>query len=303
MFDLFFHPIYTYGIDKNSRFPRERYELTRKSIDTINTNINFQQPTMAKIEDIYLAHDKEFVNSFIDGLLTKKEKRQIGLQPWNEHIIERTRYIIGGSIGALKSAIGRNNIAGNMAGGTHHAHFSYGSGYCIFNDIAICAIKSIIDYDNINNVLIIDLDVHQGDGTASILENHCDIFTFSMHCENNFPLKKMKSDIDVSLDKGMRDNEYLDILEKYIQILKKIKSDLILFQAGVDILSHDSLGYLEISRNGIKKRNEIILNFAKEKKTPLVVFMGGGYARPIEYSVDAFTDLFLQCSDYANCFN
>jgi len=303
VFDLFFHPIYTYGIDKNSRFPRERYELTRKSIDTINTNINFQQPTMAKIEDIYLAHDKEFVNSFIGGLLTKKEKRQIGLQPWNKHIIERTRYIIGGSIGALKSAIGRNNIAGNMAGGTHHAHFSYGSGYCIFNDIAICAIKSIIDYDNINNVLIIDLDVHQGDGTASILENHCDIFTFSMHCENNFPLKKMKSDIDVSLDKGMRDNEYLDILEKYIQILKKIKSDLILFQAGVDILSHDSLGYLEISRDGIKKRNEIILNFAKEKKTPLVVFMGGGYARPIEYSVDAFTDLFLQCSDYANCFN
>ena len=303
MFDLFFHPIYTYGIDKNSRFPRERYELTRKSIDIINTNINFQQPTMAEIEDIYLAHDKQFVNSFIDGLLTKKEKRQIGLQPWNEHIIERTRYIIGGSIGALKSAIGRNNIAGNMAGGTHHAHFSYGSGYCIFNDIAICAIKSIIDYDNINNVLIIDLDVHQGDGTASILENHCDIFTFSMHCENNFPLKKMKSDIDVSLDKGMRDNEYLDILEKYIQILKKIKSDLILFQAGVDILSHDSLGYLEISRDGIKKRNEIILNFAKEKKTPLVVFMGGGYARPIEYSVDAFTDLFLQCSDYANCFN
>jgi len=258
---------------------------------------------MATIEDIYLAHDKEFVNSFIGGLLTKKEKRQIGLQPWNKHIIERTRYIIGGSIGALKSAIGRNNIAGNMAGGTHHAHFSYGSGYCIFNDIAICAIKSIIDYDNINNVLIIDLDVHQGDGTASILENHCDIFTFSMHCENNFPLKKMKSDIDVSLDKGMRDNEYLDILEKYIQILKKIKSDLILFQAGVDILSHDSLGYLEISRDGIKKRNEIILNFAKEKKTPLVVFMGGGYARPIEYSVDAFTDLFLQCSDYANCFN
>ena len=303
MFDLFFHPIYTYGIDKNSRFPRERYELTRKSIDIINTNINFQQPTMAEIEDIYLAHDKEFVNSFIDGLLTKKEKRQIGLQPWNKHIIERTRYIIGGSIGALKSAIERNNIAGNMAGGTHHAHFSYGSGYCIFNDIAICAIKSIIDYDNINNVLIIDLDVHQGDGTASILENHGDIFTFSMHCEKNFPLKKMKSDIDVSLDKGMRDNEYLDILEKYIQILKKIKSDLILFQAGVDILSHDNLGYLEISRDGIKKRNEIILNFAEEKKIPLVVFMGGGYAKPIEYSVDAYTDLFLQCSDYANCFN
>ena len=126
----------------------------------------------------------------MNGLLSQKEIRRIGLQPWNKNIIKRTLYILGGSIGAMKSAIIRKSIAGNMAGGTHHAHFSYGSGYCIFNDLAICAIKAIKDFKEINNVLIIDLDVHQGDGTASILENYKNIFTFSMHCKNNFPLKK-----------------------------------------------------------------------------------------------------------------
>ena len=303
MFELFYHPIYTYGIDKNSTFPRDRYRITKNYLDKQKVIINFQKPNLAKVEDIILGHEKKYVTSFIQGLLTEKEKRRIGLQPWNEHIVNRTRYILGGSIGAMKSAIERNNIAGNMAGGTHHAHFSYGSGYCIFNDLAICAFKSIKDYKNINKVLIIDLDVHQGDGTASILKNHRNIFTFSMHCENNFPLKKMKSDLDIPLKKGMKDDQYLDILQKNIKTLKKSKFDLVLFQAGVDILHQDSLGYLEISREGIKNRNEIVLELAREKDLPLVVFMGGGYSKPIQHSVDAFVDLFVQCSNYANVIN
>ena len=223
MFELFYHPIYTYGIDKNSTFPRDRYRITKNYLDKQKVIINFQKPNLAKVEDIILGHEKKYVTSFIQGLLTEKEKRRIGLQPWNEHIVNRTRYILGGSIGAMKSAVERNNIAGNMAGGTHHAHFSYGSGYCIFNDLAICAFKSIKDYKNINKVLIIDLDVHQGDGTASILKNHRNIFTFSMHCENNFPLKKMKSDLDIPLKKGMKDDQYLDILQKNIKTIKTIK--------------------------------------------------------------------------------
>tara|TARA_Y100000768_G_scaffold337557_1_gene279770 strand:- start:199 stop:1110 length:912 start_codon:yes stop_codon:yes gene_type:complete len=303
MFELFYHPIYTYGIDKNSTFPRDRYEMTKNYLDEQEIMINFQKPKLARFEDILLGHQEKFVTSFMNGLLTAKEKRRIGLQPWNEHIVNRTRYILGGSIGAMQSAIKRKSIAGNMAGGTHHAHFSYGSGYCIFNDLAICAIKSIKDYKDINNVLIIDLDVHQGDGTASILKNYKNIFTFSMHCENNFPLKKKKSDLDISLKKGMKDNQYLDILQKNIEILKKMKLDLILFQAGVDILCEDSLGYLEISRKGIKSRNKIVLEFAKEKNLPLIVFMGGGYSKPIKHSVDSFVDLFIQCSQYAKMVN
>ena len=277
--------------------------MTKNYLDEQEIMINFQKPKLARFEDVFLAHQEKYATSFMEGLLTEKEKRRIGLQPWNEHIVNRTRYILGGSIGAMQSAIKRKSIAGNMAGGTHHAHFSYGSGYCIFNDLAICAIKSIKDYKNINNVLIIDLDVHQGDGTASILKNYKNIFTFSMHCENNFPLKKMKSDLDISLRKGMKDNQYLDILQKNIEILKKMKIDLILFQAGVDILCKDSLGYLEISRRGIKSRNKIVLEFAREKKLPLIVFMGGGYSKPIKHSVDSFVDLFIQCSQYAKIVN
>ena len=277
--------------------------MTKNYLDEQEIMINFQKPKLARFEDVFLAHQEKYATSFMEGLLTEKEKRRIGLQPWNEHIVNRTRYILGGSIGAMQSAIKRKSIAGNMAGGTHHAHFSYGSGYCIFNDLAICAIKSIKDHKNINNVLIIDLDVHQGDGTASILKNYKNIFTFSMHCENNFPLKKMKSDLDISLRKGMKDNQYLDILQKNIEILKKMKIDLILFQAGVDILCKDSLGYLEISRRGIKSRNKIVLEFAREKKLPLIVFMGGGYSKPIKHSVDSFVDLFIQCSQYAKIVN
>lgn len=302
MFELFYHPIYTYGIDKNSTFPRERYELTKNKLKDKKLLIHFKKPNLASLEDIYLGHDKKFVNSFVNGALSQNEIRKIGLQPWNENIVHRTLYILGGSIGAMKSAIKKRSIAGNMAGGTHHAHFSYGSGYCIFNDLAICAIKAINNFQGIKKVLIIDLDVHQGDGTASILENYQNIFTFSMHCKNNFPLKKTKSDLDVPLEKGMQDNQYLETLQKHIEILKKKKVDLILFQAGVDILSKDRLGYLQISRNGVRKRNKMVLDFAKEKKIPLVIFMGGGYSKPIQHSVDSFVDLFTQCSRYVTYF-
>lgn len=298
MLELFYHPIYTYGIDKNSRFPRDRYELTREALNKSNSDLVFVEPQMIEIEDIYIAHDREFVDAFMNGTLSTQEKRKIGLQPWNEHIIERTRYIMGGSLGAMYSAIERVSAAANMAGGTHHAHYSYGSGYCIFNDLAICAKKALTDYELINNVLIIDLDVHQGDGTASIFSGDNNVFTFSMHCDSNFPLKKMISDIDVPLNKGVEDNEYLDILDLNLDRLKEIPSDIIFFQAGVDVLESDGLGHLMLTKKGLKIRNEMVLDFAKQRNSPLVVFMGGGYSKPIDNSVNAFVDLFEQCSKY-----
>ena len=298
MLELFYHPIYTYGIDKNSRFPRDRYELTRKALNKSKSDLVFVEPEMIEIEDIYIAHDRSFVDAFINGSLSTQEKRKIGLQPWNDNIIDRTRYIMGGSLGAMYSAIERVSAAANMAGGTHHAHYSYGSGYCIFNDLAICAKKALTDYELINNVLIIDLDVHQGDGTASIFSEHNDVFTFSMHCDSNFPLKKMISDIDVPLNKGVEDNEYLDTLGLNLDRLKEIPSDIIFFQAGVDVLESDGLGHLMLTKKGLKIRNEMVLDFAKQRNSPLVVFMGGGYSKPIDNSVNAFVDLFEQCSKY-----
>ena len=298
MFELFYHPIYTDGIDERSRFPKERYKLTKKILDNSNFDIEFLEPKMANIEDIYVAHERKYVDSFIAGKLSNKEKREIGLQPWNDQIVDRTRYIMGGSLGALKSAINSNGIAGNMAGGTHHAYHSKGSGYCIFNDLAICARIAKRDYKTVNNVLIIDLDVHQGDGTASIFSNDDSVFTFSMHCESNFPLKKMVSDLDVPLKKGIRDEEYLNILKINLDRLSQIPSDIIFFQAGVDVLDSDGLGHLSISKSGLTKRNKMVLDFAKKHNLPLVVFMGGGYSKPIEHTVEAFVDLFKQCSLY-----
>ena len=298
MLELFYHPIYTYGIDKNSRFPRDRYELTRKALNKLKSDLVFVEPEMIEVDDIYIAHDRSFVDAFINGTLSTQEKRKIGLQPWNEHIIERTRYIMGGSLGAMYSAIERVSAAANMAGGTHHAHYSYGSGYCIFNDLAICAKKALTDYELINNVLIIDLDVHQGDGTASIFSGDNNVFTFSMHCDSNFPLKKMISDIDVPLNKGVEDDEYLDTLGLNLDRLKEIPSDIIFFQAGVDVLESDGLGHLMLTKKGLKIRNEMVLDFAKQRNSPLVVFMGGGYSKPIDNSVNAFVDLFEQCSKY-----
>ena len=298
MLDLFYHPIYTYGINKTSRFPRDRYRLTREALENKNSEIKFQKPQLIDVEDIYIAHDRSYVDSFLNGTLTEKEKRKIGLQPWSIHIIERTRYIMGGSVGAMRSAIKNNGIATNMAGGTHHAHYSFGSGYCIFNDLAICAIRAQNDYESINNILIIDLDVHQGDGTASIFSNNESVFTFSMHCDTNFPLKKASSDLDIPLAKGTCDNDYLKTLDENLKILEKISAEIIFFQAGVDTHIKDRLGHLSISREGLKKRNDLVLSFARKRNLPIVVFMGGGYSNPIDYSVDSFVDLFVKCSEY-----
>ncbi len=298
MFELFYHPIYTEGIDKRSRFPRDRYRLIKRTLDELELDIQFVEPEMINVEDIYLAHQREYVNLFINGMLCDKKKKKIGLQPWNDKIVERTRYIMGGSLGALESAIKSNGIAGNMAGGTHHAYYSEGSGYCIFNDLAICAMIAKRDHKKINKVLIIDLDVHQGDGTASIFSKDDSVFTFSMHCESNFPLKKMVSDIDISLEKGMKDEEYLNILNLNLNILNGISFDIIFFQAGVDGLASDGLGHLSLTSDGLISRNEMVLDFARKNQTPLVIFMGGGYSKPIEHSVQSFVDLFVQCNKF-----
>ena len=244
-----------------------------------------------------MAHDKIFVEKFLTNTLSTQEKRKIGLQPWNDHIIERTMRIMGGSVSAVDSAI-KGSISANMAGGTHHAFHHYGAGYCVFNDLAVSAYVAKRDF-NIQKILIIDLDVHQGDGTASILKEDKNTFTFSMHSEKNYPLKKEKSDLDISLLKDTNDSTYLEILEKNLKKLENVKSEMIFFQAGVDTLKSDNLGYLSLSHSGLKIRNKMILRFAEKRENPIVVFMGGGYSRPIDDTVLAFRDLFIQCALYA----
>ena len=297
--NIYYHPLYTYGIDSKSRFPRERYKLIYELLQESDSKelINFISSPICKKEDLLLAHDKIFVEKFLTNTLSTQEKRKIGLQPWNNHIIERTMRIMGGSVSAVDSAI-KGSISANMAGGTHHAFHHYGAGYCVFNDLAVSAYVAKRDF-NIQKILIIDLDVHQGDGTASILKEDKNTFTFSMHSEKNYPLKKEKSDLDISLLKDTNDSTYLEILEKNLKKLENVKSEMIFFQAGVDTLKSDNLGYLSLSHSGLKIRNKMILRFAEKRENPIVVFMGGGYSRPIDDTVLAFRDLFIQCALYA----
>ena len=303
MLEIFYHPIYTNGISKDSKFPRERYQLIFESISksSKNHNIKFRTPEKINIDDLYRVHQKKYVDDFIDGSLTESQQRKIGLRPWTPQIVDRTLYIMGGSISALKSAI-QNGSSGNLAGGTHHAYYDFGSGYCIFNDLAICANYCLRNFTDFKNILIVDLDVHQGDGTAALLKNEDSVYTFSMHCESNFPLKKQQSDLDIALRRDMGDQAYIRKLASTLEKLEEKKTDIVFFQAGVDSLIFDSLGHLNLSHEGIKKRNELVFNFCKKQNSPVVVFMGGGYSNPIDHTVNAISELFYQCRDFTEQF-
>jgi acetoin utilization deacetylase AcuC-like enzyme len=204
---IWYHPIYTNGIHPDARFPRDRYT---KLIDNLNTpeysdKFIIQQPTEASRNELILAHDPCYVDNFLNQNLTEKEMKRIGLTPWTPQIVPRTLLLMGGAIAALSHVMEHGGIAGNMAGGTHHAHHDFGSGYCIFNDLAVCSLLALSKYD-LTKIAVVDFDVHQGDGTATILQNFDKVLTISVHCRQNFPFRKSESDYDLELpaNAGMR---------------------------------------------------------------------------------------------------
>ena len=229
-------------------------------------------------------------------MLSEEETRRIGLRPWTDDIAARTLHLMGGSLQALELVLEHGGLVGNMAGGTHHAFRDHGSGYCIFNDLAICALHALQSL-NINRVLILDLDVHQGDGTAAILSGHPDVVTCSIHGDKNFPFVKQHSDLDIALPIDSGDTAYLYALDSALERLPINEFDLLLYQAGVDPLEVDRLGKLAVSRDGLDRRNRRVLASAHAAGVPTVIFMGGGYAQPITPTIDAFEDLFTAAAE------
>ena len=298
--NIYYHPLYTKGIDSKSTFPKERYDLIKTSLSVSKSShlITIKDPNPASTEDIYKAHSKDYVDAFLSSSLSEKQVREIGLKPWSNKIIDRTLLLTGGSLCALSDLSKGAPVAANMAGGTHHAFKDRGSGFCIFNDLAICAIKAIEDY-KYNRVLIIDLDVHQGDGTASILKDNNKAYTFSVHCKQNFPFKKEASNTDIEIETGADDSTYLNILRNSLIDLESIESDIIFFQAGVDTLASDRYGKLLLTIDGLNARNEMVFDFARKRKNPLLILMGGGYSEPIDNTVAAFQDLFIAAAKYS----
>ena len=298
--NIYYHPLYTKGIDSKSTFPKERYDLIKTSLSVSKSShlITIKDPNPASTEDIYKAHSKDYVDAFLSSSLSEKQVREIGLKPWSNKIIDRTLLLTGGSLCALSDLSKGAPVAANMAGGTHHAFKDRGSGFCIFNDLAICAIKAIEDY-KYNRVLIIDLDVHQGDGTASILKDNNRAYTFSVHCKQNFPFKKEASNTDIEIENGADDSTYLSILRNGLTKLESVESDIIFFQAGVDTLASDRYGKLLLTSEGLNARNEMVFDFARKRKNPLLILMGGGYSEPIDNTVAAFQDLFITAAKYS----
>ena len=295
LFWMWYHPLYTDGIHPEARFPRDRYQLLldRLQASEAEHQMTFNRPNPIARELLLLAHDGAYVDRFLAGELTDKEEKRIGLTPWTPAMIERTQVLMGGAVEATTHALQHGGITGNMAGGTHHAHRDFGSGYCVFNDLAVCALHALENL-NIERVAIVDLDVHQGDGTATILADEPRALTISVHCSTNFPFRKSVSDHDLPVPPESGDEVYLNTVRAAMTLCEAFEPDLILYQAGVDGLEADALGKLNVSREGMSKRNRLVFEAAHAQNIPLVVFMGGGYAKPIDASLDAFYDLFTE---------
>ena len=269
------------------RFPMAKYGMLHRALLEEGVAAPRQLVASPALERAQLltAHDPDYVEAFLAGTLDRRAMRRIGL-PWSEVFVERVRTSMGGTVMAALSALDLG-ISGNLAGGTHHAHRDQGGGFCVFNDLAIAAL-SLIDAGDLRRVAIVDLDVHQGDGSATILKDTPEVFTLSLHGEKNYPFRKPPSDLDVGLPDGCDDATYLSALEQALESVWKHNPELILYQAGVDPLAEDSLGRMNLTLRGLGERDRMVLSQAHQRGIPVAMTLGGGYARPIEPTVEAY---------------
>ncbi len=287
MFPVAWHPLYAHPVPEGHRFPMEKYELLPQQLlheGTIRGSDLFH-PDPIPEEDILKVHEKSYWEKLRDGNLSKREARRTGFE-YSKRLVERERVIMEGTLRAAERAL-EKGISMNIAGGTHHAFRDRGEGFCLLNDLAIAA-KHCLTEKGIERILIVDLDVHQGNGTASILREEERVFTLSMHGEGNYPMERPPSDLDLPLADGTGDEDFLRTLEEYYsELLDRFRPELILYQSGVDVLSADKLGRLEMSLDGCKERDRIVLEKASRKGIPLAAAMGGGYSPELREIIEA----------------
>ena len=262
----------------------EKYSRLRDLVGSLAKLELLEAPAASDTQLLY-AHDPSYLLKVIEGKLSPEEQREIGF-PWSEKMVERSRRSAGATIAAAKTAIGEG-ISGNLAGGTHHAYRNLGSGFCVFNDSAVAARTLQKEISPHLKIAIIDLDVHQGNGTASILQHDASIFTLSIHGENNFPFKKENSDLDLGLADGCDDQIYLQSLNQCLEKLdSRFKVDFVIYLAGADPHEGDRLGRLKLSKTGMRLRDETIFQYALDKQLPLAFSMAGGYGKEIDSTVE-----------------
>lgn len=297
MLKIALSPVFEHALPEGHRFPMEKYSLLPEQLlfeGTVSES-NFFVPQLLADEWIIHAHEEKYLERLRNLELTKSEIRAIGF-PLSEALIDREICIASGSVQAACYA--RNSGIGmNIAGGTHHAFANRGEGFCILNDLAITA-TYLLKSNLAQKVLIVDLDVHQGNGTAAIFRGNPFVFTFSMHGEKNYPHRKESSDLDIGLPDGTEDATYLSILDRNLKgLIDEVQPDFILYQSGVDVLASDQLGRLSLSLEGVHARDRLVLSTAKSQRIPIMCCMGGGYSKRIKDIVEAHAQVFRLAQD------
>lgn len=297
MLKIAYSPIYKYKLPEGHRFPMIKYELIPEQLlyeGTINSS-NLFQPKALEEETILLTHDPAYWSKLKNLELSKKEIRKIGF-PLSAELVQRGRYIAQGTIDCALYAK-EYGVAMNIAGGTHHSFADHGEGFCLLNDIAIAS-NYLLKEKLARKILVIDLDVHQGNGTARLFQDEPRVFTFSMHGAKNYPTRKEKSDLDIGLPDKTEDEPYLKIVEEQVnRLIDQVQPDFIFYLSGVDVLATDKLGRLGMSLQGCKERDRIVLTNCKAHKIPVAVSMGGGYSERVAHIVEAHANTFRTAQD------
>ena len=289
-----YHPIYNHPVPDNHRFPMQKYALLPQQLlhEGIAEPTDFHSPSKVSLETLCLAHTPDYVHKFVHLQLSHKEALPIGFVQ-NQQLVDRELTLVQGTIEAALWALRTAEVGFNIAGGTHHAFSDRGEGFCMLNDQAVAA-AYLLAYTSVKKVLIIDLDVHQGNGTAEIFRHDPRVFTFSMHAEGNYPFVKEQSDRDIALPTGTSDTAYLSILTSVLpEIITAHQPDFVFYQSGVDVLSSDKLGKLSLSVQGCADRDRFVFNLCRQYHLPVQCSMGGGYSPQLSAILRAHTNTFM----------
>lgn len=297
MLKIAHHPIYNHPLKEGHRFPMIKYDLLPEQLlyEGTCTKDNFFEPEIPNNKHFFTVHEPEYFFDLLNITLNQKAARRIGF-PLSEMLVQREMIIADGTMKASEFAL-ENGVSMNIAGGTHHAFSNKAEAFCLLNDQAIGA-KYLQNKGLVNNVLIVDLDVHQGNGTAEIFKNDDSVFTFSMHGKGNYPFQKEQSDLDIALENGTRDDEYLSILKETLpKLINNQKPDFIYYLCGVDVLETDKLGKLSMTIEGCKERDRFVLQTCFNHKIPVMCSMGGGYSADVTIVVEAHANTFRLAQD------
>jgi acetoin utilization deacetylase AcuC-like enzyme len=284
--DLFYADHFVLPLPDGHRFPMIKYQLLRQRVSEsrLVEPERLKVPQPVKQAELSLVHHGHYLDKVFNGSLSEREIRRIGF-PWSPEMVERSQRSVGATIAACRSAL-KEGIAANLAGGTHHAYPDHGEGYCVFNDVAV-ATRVIQSEGRVKKVVILDCDVHQGNGTAAIFQGDDSVFTFSIHGSKNFPFHKEASDLDIALPDGTGDEAYLAALESGLGLaLERAEAQLAIYVSGADPFSGDLLGRLALSKAGLKLRDQMVLGACKQAGLPVAITMAGGYAKEVTDTVD-----------------